>query len=343
MLRRLSKLYRIAPEAQKSLNVSSPIANPFPEEPLTLPGEDGGGFFPARLGMPLSSSRYTILRKLGRGQFSSTWLASDSLAEETPTYHAIKILTVHATKGHHDGHLLELEAMQTVTAMKAPLLPRLQDHFEIDGPHGRHLCLVLPVLSESVNTFRLSSPSKSLDTPKVKIIVAQVVEALVKLHAANIVHTDLKPDNVLFNEGNAPRTIKELLDQSPQVIDGEFELKGARYPIMRSQPIPHPFKWDDPGITVELYSVCVTDFAQFLDREPATRTISAYALRAPEVILGAAYDVKVDIWSLGCMTFELLTGRWLFNPQAGQTWSVEDDHLAKMAELTGENFSDKIL
>ncbi|KAJ8590602.1 hypothetical protein M405DRAFT_932698 [Rhizopogon salebrosus TDB-379] len=43
------------------------------------------------------------------------------------------------------------------------------------------------------------------------------------------------------------------------------------------------------------------------------------------------------------MTFELLTGCWLFNPQAGQTWSVEDDHLAKMAELTGENFSDKIL
>jgi hypothetical protein len=42
-------------------------------------------------------------------------------------------------------------------------------------------------------------------------------------------------------------------------------------------------------------------------------------------------------------TFELLTGRWLFNPQAGQTWSVEDDHLAKMVELTGEIFSDKIL
>jgi serine/threonine-protein kinase SRPK3 len=110
-------------------------------------------------------------------------------AEETPTYHAIKILTVHATKGHHDGHLLELEAMQTITAMKTPLLPRLHDHFEIDGPHGRHLCFVLPVLSESVSTFRRSSPSKSLDTPKAKIIVAQVVEALVKLHAANIVHT----------------------------------------------------------------------------------------------------------------------------------------------------------
>jgi serine/threonine-protein kinase SRPK3 len=110
-------------------------------------------------------------------------------AEEAPTYHAIKILTVHATKGHHDVHLLESEAMQTITAMETPLLPRLCDHFEIDGPHGRHLCLVLPVLSESVSTFRRLAPSKLLDTPKVKIIVAQVVEALVKLHAANIVHT----------------------------------------------------------------------------------------------------------------------------------------------------------
>jgi serine/threonine-protein kinase SRPK3 len=78
---------------------------------------------------------------------------------------------------------------------------------------------------------------------------------VVILHSSPVPETDLKPDNVLFNEGNAPQTIKELLDQSPQVIDGEFELKGARYPIMRSQPIPHPFKWDDPDITVELYSV----------------------------------------------------------------------------------------
>ena len=42
-------------------------------------------------------------------------------------------------------------------------------------------------------------------------------------------------------------------------------------------------------------------------------------------------------------TFELLTGRWLFDPQGGPTWSLEDDHLAKMMELTAENFDDRIL
>jgi hypothetical protein len=46
---------------------------------------------------------------------------------------------------------------------------------------------------------------------------------------------------------------------------------------------------------------------------------------------------------LSMQTFELLTGRWLFNPQGGPTWCLEDDHLAKMMELTAENFDDRIL
>lgn len=42
--------------------------------------------------------------------------------------------------------------------------------------------------------------------------------------------------------------------------------------------------------------------------------------------------------------FELLTGRWLFHPEdGGEDWSIEEDHLAKMLELTGERFSDAML
>lgn len=39
----------------------------------------------------------------------------------------------------------------------------------------------------------------------------------------------------------------------------------------------------------------------------------------------------------------MLTGRWLFAPEAGSDWSLEDDHLAKMVELTGEKFSAPML
>lgn len=110
--------------------------------------------------------------------------------EERLQYCAIKILTVYATTGHYDHNLLELEIMQTITSsIKTPYLPRLRDHFETEGPHGRHLCLVLPVLSDSVSNFRLSAPSKILDLPKVKILIVQIVEALVGLDSANIIHT----------------------------------------------------------------------------------------------------------------------------------------------------------
>lgn len=37
----------------------------------------------------------------------------------------------------------------------------------------------------------------------------------------------------------------------------------------------------------------------------------------------------------------MLVGRWLFHPvDGGEDWSLEDDHLAKMIELTGETFSE---
>jgi len=87
-----------------------------------------------------------------------------------------------------------------------------------------------------------------------------------------------------------------------------------------------------------------------------------YSLCAPEVILGANFDTKVDIWALGCMvsltaplqaqlfpilpmeqTFELLTGCSLFEPQGSQTKPVEADHLSKMVGLMRETFGETLL
>ncbi|KAG1841214.1 hypothetical protein DFJ58DRAFT_76029 [Suillus subalutaceus] len=92
-------------------------------------------FFLLVLGCSSTTLAITIFRKLGRGEFSSTWLASDSEAEEMLRYCAIKILTVHDTKAHHDVRLLELEVMQTNAGLTmTSFLPRLRDHFEINGP-----------------------------------------------------------------------------------------------------------------------------------------------------------------------------------------------------------------
>ena len=105
--------------------------------------------------------------------------------KKAPVYYSIKILTVHATK----GHLPELEILEAIRNLKCSRLPYLFDHFETEGPHGKHLCLVLPVLSTDVGQFKRSAPLKRLGFPTVKIITAQVLEALVALHGVHIVHT----------------------------------------------------------------------------------------------------------------------------------------------------------
>lgn len=59
-------------------------------------------------------------------------------------------------------------------------------------------------------------------------------------------------------------------------------------------------------------------------------------LRAPEVILGAEWDYKVDIWNLGVIVWELAEGKVLFDG----TWTAKaaytaEAHLAQMTAVLG--------
>ena len=66
-----------------------------------------------------------------------------------------------------------------------------------------------------------------------------------------------------------------------------------------------------------------------------TDNIQTREYRSPEAILGIEYAPNTDIWSLACMIFEMITGRFLFKPQDGKTYKKDDDHLALMMEALG--------
>lgn len=55
-----------------------------------------------------------------------------------------------------------------------------------------------------------------------------------------------------------------------------------------------------------------------------TLDIQTRQYRSPEVILGSKYDTSTDMWSLGCICFELLTGDFLFDPKSGQKYTKDD-------------------
>ncbi|KAK7419416.1 hypothetical protein QQX98_003368 [Neonectria punicea] len=75
--------------------------------------------------------------------------------------------------------------------------------------------------------------------------------------------------------------------------------------------------------------------ASWVDKH-LTGWIQPQMLRSPEVILGADWDYKVDIWNLGLIIWELAEGKLLFDGM----WTPSDQytpeaHLAQMTAVFG--------
>ncbi|XP_046882573.1 SRSF protein kinase 2-like [Hypomesus transpacificus] len=66
-----------------------------------------------------------------------------------------------------------------------------------------------------------------------------------------------------------------------------------------------------------------------------TEDIQTCQYRSVEVLIGADYGPPADLWSTACMAFELATGEYLFEPQSGENYSREEDHIAHVIELLG--------
>lgn len=75
---------------------------------------------------------------------------------------------------------------------------RLLDSFDIDGPEGRHRCLVHPPLWESVLTILHRNPVRRLPAPVLAFVLKRVFLALDYLHTeGQAIHTGMYSGNAL--------------------------------------------------------------------------------------------------------------------------------------------------
>ncbi len=64
------------------------------------------------------------------------------------------------------------------------------------------------------------------------------------------------------------------------------------------------------------------------------------SLRAPELVFKASFDQSIDIWSFGCLLYQLVTGKHLFTscpwPQSSDRQDkIDDTHLLDMIDRLG--------
>jgi serine/threonine protein kinase len=156
-----------------------------------------GGYHPIQIGDQLKDDRYIILRKLGWGHFSTVWLCWD---QETLSLVALKI---QKSARHYTEAALDEIALLTVIRDQDPMcktpVVSLSDHFEHQGPNGRHMCMVFEVLGRSLLSLIRHYGYRGVPTAMAKDIMRQVMEALDFCHRkCGIIHTDIKPENCLF-------------------------------------------------------------------------------------------------------------------------------------------------
>jgi CDC-like kinase len=133
---------------------------------------------------------------------------------------------------------------------------------------------------------------------QVRLIAFQMCHAVKFLHDTQLTHTDLKPENILFCTS-----------------DYDISFDNRRKKGFRKVKNPE---------------VRLIDFGSAtFDYEHHSTIVSTRHYRAPEVILELGWSQPCDVWSIGCIMFELYLGITLFQTHDNR------EHLAMMERILG--------
>ena len=222
---------------------------------------------------PQQIGPYEIDREIGRGGMGVVYLAHDTRLERDV---AIKCLPEEVTQDEERFHRFEREA-KTLASLNHPNIATVYGLEEVDDK--RYLIL------EFVDGETLAQIIERGPVPVAEAlpVATQIAEAIEAAHEKGVVHRDLKPANIKFS---ADDQVKVLDFGLAKVFEDPNAMSGGLATSPTYVPTHTP---SIPGI--------VLGTAGYL---------------SPEQARGRSVDKRSDIWSFGCVLFEMLAGQQIF-------------------------------
>jgi serine/threonine protein kinase len=227
---------------------------------------------------------YEIAAPLGAGGMGEVWRARDTRLDRQV---AIKALPGHLAGDPDRLARFEREA-KVLASLNHPNIGAIYGMEEVGG----HQYLVLEFVEGETLAGRLSRDSIAVD--EALSFAKQIAEALEIAHEKGVIHRDLKPGNVMIT----PEGMVKVLD---------FGLARTADSIASTNAAPFPA--DSPTVTspVAMNSPTIPG---------AIMGTAGYM--SPEQARGRPVDKRSDIFSFGCVLYEMLTGT---QPFRGETVS----------------------
>lgn len=178
--------------------------------------DDPDGYYRVMLGEKLDN-RYQIFSILGRGIFATVVRARDTLQHGREV--AIKIARRQETM--YKAGMKEISILRLLSQAD-PDNKVFIVHFDSYFEHRGHLCMVFESLGLNLrDVVKRFGKDIGLNLHAVKTYTKQMLLALALLRAENIVHADIKPDNILVNEA---KTIAKLADFGSASSTSEMDI-----------------------------------------------------------------------------------------------------------------------
>jgi serine/threonine protein kinase len=246
---------------------------------------------------------YEIQSPLGAGGMGEVYRARDTRLDRIV---AVKILPAHLSDSPEARQRFEREA-RTISSLNHPHICVLHD---VGAENGTSYLVMEYIQGESLDARLQKGP---LPLKQALECGVQICEALERAHRAGIVHRDLKPGNIMLTASGA-----KLLD---------FGLAKPAVALLGTQPVSGKGHLTPSTPTMNLSALGAP--AGTLTQQGSI--VGTFQFMAPEVLQGQEADARSDIFSFGCVLYEMITGRRAFEGKS--QISVASAILEKEPEL----------